>query len=92
MNGCCSEVKTIGAVEVSPFGGFRHRSVFGPAVRVKYSMHCGSENDGGRFNAVNDEPSGDMVAIEYLYNLDGTDNMKRETGEPRRKGRFNPNQ
>jgi hypothetical protein len=54
-NGCRSDVNTMGAVDVSPFGGFRQRSVLGPAVRVKYSMHCGRVNVGGRFNAVNDE-------------------------------------
>lgn len=48
----------MGAVEVSPFGGFRQRSVFGPAVRVKYSMHCGREKSEGRFNGVKDELSG----------------------------------
>lgn len=60
-NGCRSEVNTMGAVDVSLFGGLRHRSVFGPAVRVKYSMHCGSVKSGGRFKAVKEEPSGGMV-------------------------------
>lgn len=35
INGCRSEVYTIGAVDVSPLGGLRQRSVFGPAARVK---------------------------------------------------------
>lgn len=52
------DVKTIGAVEVSPLGGLRHRSVFGPAVSSKYSMHCGRVNVGGRFRVVKEEPSG----------------------------------
>lgn len=57
----------MGAVEVSPFGGLRHRSVFGPAVSVKYSMHWGSVNAGGRFKGVNDEPSGGMLALLYGF-------------------------
>jgi hypothetical protein len=52
----------MGAVEVSPFGGFRQRSVLGPAVRVKYSIHCGRENVDGKFNAVNDEPFGGILS------------------------------
>lgn len=63
MNGCRSEVNAIGAVDVSPFGGFRQRSVLGPAVRVKYSIHCGSEKSGGRFNVVKEELSGGISAI-----------------------------
>lgn len=51
----------MGAVDVSPLGGFRQRSVFGPAVRVKYSMHCGSEKSGGRFNVMKDELSGGIL-------------------------------
>lgn len=46
---------------MSPFGGFRQRSVFGPAVRVKYSMHCGREKSGGKFNGVKDELSGGIL-------------------------------
>jgi len=65
-NGWRSEVKTIGAVEVSPFGGLRHRSVFGPAVKVKYSMHWGRVNVGGRFRAVNEVPSGGILAYSSL--------------------------
>jgi hypothetical protein len=53
----------MGAVDVSPFGGLRHRSVFGPAVRVKYSMHCGSVNSGGRFRAVKEVPSGGILGF-----------------------------
>lgn len=53
----------MGAVEVSPLGGFRHKSVFGPAVRLKYSMHCGRSNVGGRFSAVNEEPFGGILVL-----------------------------
>lgn len=63
-NGFRNEVNTMGAVEVSPFGGFRQRSVFGPAVRVKYSMHCGSVKSAGKFNAVNDEPLGGILTLQ----------------------------
>lgn len=59
-------MKTIGAVEVSPLGGLRQRSVFGPARRVKYSMHWGSSNVGGRFSAVKVEPSGGIFDFEIL--------------------------
>jgi hypothetical protein len=62
-NACRRDVKTIGAVEVSPFGGLRHRSVFGPARSVKYSMHWGSSNVGGRFRAVKVDPSGGIFLI-----------------------------
>lgn len=48
----------MGAVAMSPVGGLRQRLVLGPAVREKYSMHCGSENVDGRFSGVNEEPSG----------------------------------
>ena len=53
----------MGAVEVSPLGGFRHRSVFGPAVRLKYSIHWGRWNVGGRFRAVNEEPFGGILKL-----------------------------
>lgn len=56
------EVKTMGAVAMSPVGGLRQRSVFGPAVREKYSMHRGRENVDGRFRAVNEEPSGGILS------------------------------
>lgn len=56
-----NEVKTIGAVAVSPLGGFRQRSVLGPAVRVKYSIHSGSENVEGKFKVLNEEPQGGIV-------------------------------
>lgn len=59
--GLRSDVKTMGAVEVSPLGGLRQRSVLGPAVRVKYSMHRGSEKVDGRFSAVKDDPSGGIM-------------------------------
>jgi hypothetical protein len=50
-------------VDMSPFGGLRHRSVFGPAGNVKYSMHWGSSKVGGRFRAVNEALSGGMVVF-----------------------------
>lgn len=53
----------MGAVAMSPVGGLRQRLVLGPAVREKYSMHCGSENVDGRFRGVNEEPSGGILAI-----------------------------
>jgi hypothetical protein len=56
----------MGAVEVSPFGGLRHRSVLGPAWRVKYSMHWGSSKVGGRFRVVNDDPSGGIFFLDFL--------------------------
>lgn len=56
------EVNTMGAVAMSPIGGLRQRSVFGPAVREKYSMHWGRENVDGRFRAVNEEPSGGILS------------------------------
>lgn len=68
-NGWRSEVKTIGAVDVSPFGGLRHRSVFGPAAKVKYSMHWGRENVDGRLRAVNEVPSGGISAYSPLVVL-----------------------
>lgn len=61
--GCRREVKTMGAVEVSPFGGLRQRSVLGPAVKVKYSIHRGRVYSGGRFNVVKDEPSGGILTL-----------------------------
>ena len=51
----------MGAVAMSPIGGLRQRSVFGPAVREKYSMHWGRENVDGKFRAVNEEPSGGIL-------------------------------
>lgn len=71
-NGWRRDVKTIGAVEVSPLGGLRHRSVFGPARSVKYSMHWGSSNVDGRFRAVKVDPSGGIffdfffLILEFL--------------------------
>jgi hypothetical protein len=56
----------MGAVEVSPLGGLRHRSVFGPALSSKYSMHWGRVNVGGRFKVVKDEPSGGILRYDYL--------------------------
>jgi hypothetical protein len=61
--GCRRDVKTIGAVDVSPLGGLRQRSVFGPAGRVKYSMHWGSSKLGGRLRGVNEVPAGGIVAF-----------------------------
>lgn len=55
------EVNTMGAVVMSPTGGLRQISVFGPAVREKYSMHWGRENVDGKFRAVNEEPSGGIL-------------------------------
>lgn len=59
--GCRRDVKTMGAVEVSPLGGLRHRSVLGPAVSSKYSMHWGRVNVDGRLRAVKDELSGGIL-------------------------------
>lgn len=59
----------MGAVAMSPVGGLRQRLVLGPAVREKYSMHCGSENVDGRFRGVNEEPSGGILAILVFYFL-----------------------
>lgn len=59
----------MGAVAMSPVGGLRQRLVLGPAVREKYSMHCGSENVDGRLRGVNEEPSGGMFAISVFYFL-----------------------
>lgn len=64
--GCRRDVKTIGAVEVSPLGGLRHRSVLGPAVSSKYSMHWGRVNVGGRLRVVKDEPSGGILCASLL--------------------------
>lgn len=59
----------MGAVEVSPFGGLRQRSVLGPAVRVKYSMHRGRVYSGGRFNVVKEEPSGGILAWSMILKV-----------------------
>lgn len=64
--GCRREVKTIGAVDVSPLGGLRQRSVFGPAVNVKYSIYRGSVYSGGRFKVVNVDPSGGMFTLDVF--------------------------
>lgn len=63
-NGFRIDVNRMGAVEMSPLGGFRQRSVFGPAVRVKYSMHCGSVKSVGRFKAVNEDPLGGILTAQ----------------------------
>lgn len=57
----------MGAVAMSPVGGLRQRLVLGPAVKEKYSMHCGSENVDGRFSGVNEEPSGGILLYWLLF-------------------------
>lgn len=69
MMNCRSDVKTIGAVLVSPFGCLRQRSVFGPAWRAKYSMYWGSSNVGGRLRDVNDDPRGGILFLSLSVSL-----------------------
>lgn len=50
---------------MSPLGGFRQRSVFGPAVSSKYSRHRGRVKVGGKFKGVNEAPSkGILTEVE----------------------------
>lgn len=63
VKGFRSEVKTIGAVAMSPVGGLRQRLVLGPAVREKYSMQSGRVKDGGRFRVVKEAPVGGIFAL-----------------------------
>jgi len=51
---------------VSREGGFRQRSVFGGAARVKDPIHSGTA-DGGMLSAVKDELSGGMASALSLF-------------------------
>ena len=49
-------------------GGFRQRSVFGGAARVKDPIHSGTA-DGGMLSAVKDELSGGMASRSLFLSL-----------------------
>lgn len=57
----------MGAVDTSPLGGLRQRSVLGPAVSVKYSRQGGRVNVGGKFNGVKDEPAGGISSFSFSF-------------------------
>ena len=60
MKGLRSAVYRIGAVDVSPDGGFLHRSVFGGAARVNDPIHSGTASS-GMLRGVNEELAGGMA-------------------------------
>jgi len=55
-----SAVYSIGAVDVSPVGGFLQRSVFGGAARVKEPSHSGTTSF-GTLRGVKEELAGVMT-------------------------------